>query len=128
MPSQFDVTSDDREDLIDVLSIAFRECTKVTECYEIEHRATGQVLIFRWHAPETRKHTEKFIASLEEMEQDTCLAIIRAWLRKVDYGPEPDTNGSIKRGWRFFNEAWGHVFKDHYAAFGVLPVWIVYGK
>ncbi len=127
MPNLFDVTSDDPEDLADVLSIAFRECTKVTECYEITPDESAAVLIFRWHEPENRKDTEKLIANME-MEQETCLAIIQAWLRKANYGFEPDTDGSVKRGWRFFNETWGHVNSDHYAAFGVLPVWIVYGK
>jgi hypothetical protein len=52
-----------------------------------------------------------------------------AWLQKgADYGSRPDTDGDSERGWRVYNEGWGHVSGNCYAIVAIQPFWFVYGK
>ena len=39
-----------------------------------------------------------------------------------------DHDGSNGKGFKVYNEDWGHVAESHYAFLGVLPVWAWYGK
>ncbi|MGD9726285.1 MAG: hypothetical protein AB7L09_01415 [Nitrospira sp.] len=50
------------------------------------------------------------------------------WLLTASYGDQPDHDGSNGRGWRIFNEAWGHVKHDWAAFCAIQPVWSMYGK
>ena len=50
------------------------------------------------------------------------------WLRRADYGPEPDHDGHNQKGFRVFNEQWGHVAGYCYAIVGIQPAWAMYGK
>ena len=50
------------------------------------------------------------------------------WLHKQDYGKEPDHDGSNGKGWRVFNESWGHVKSDWGGICAIQPVWAMYGK
>lgn len=50
------------------------------------------------------------------------------WLQEQDYGREPDHDGSNGKGWRLFNEAWGHVKHDWAAFVAIQPAWAMYGK
>lgn len=56
------------------------------------------------------------------------LPIIEAWLEAVDYGDEPDHDGDNGKGWRVYNEDWGHVGSDPYAFLAIEPAWAMYGK
>lgn len=47
---------------------------------------------------------------------------------KEKYQEYLDHDGSNGKGFRVYNEDWGHVAKSHYAFLGVLPVWAWYGK
>lgn len=51
------------------------------------------------------------------------------WLETAaDYGRQPDHDGDNEKGWRVYNEAWGHVGSSVYAFVAVAPVWAMYGK
>lgn len=50
------------------------------------------------------------------------------WLAEADYGREPDHDGDNGRGWRVYNEGWGHVDSHHAAIIAVTPSWAMYGK
>lgn len=50
------------------------------------------------------------------------------WLEHADYGNEPDHDGSKGKGWRIYNEAWGHVDGDWSAFVAIEPAWAMYGK
>jgi hypothetical protein len=52
----------------------------------------------------------------------------RGWLGNVDYGEEPDHDGSNGKGWRVFTEGWGRVLSHNYTIVGVQPNWAMYGK
>ena len=51
------------------------------------------------------------------------------WLEnEADYGKEPDHDGDNGKGWRVFNEDWGHVADYTYSIIGIQPEWAMYGK
>lgn len=54
--------------------------------------------------------------------------LVWAWLETVAYGPQPDHDGSNGKGWRVFNEAWGHVAQERFAFCAIQPVWAMYEK
>lgn len=60
------------------------------------------------------------------MEQAADFAI--GWLEHADYGDEPDHDGSNGKGWRIYNEDWGHVDGDWSAFVAIEPAWAMYGK
>lgn len=62
------------------------------------------------------------------LNQEQAADFIRNWLGTLDYGTQPDHDGSNGKGWRLFTEAWGHVAGHHYAIVGVQPAWAMYGK
>lgn len=53
---------------------------------------------------------------------------VTRWLAEQDYGDEPDHDGSNGKGWRAYNEAWGHVKNRWQALVAIHPVWAMYGK
>lgn len=50
------------------------------------------------------------------------------WLEQVAYGKQPDHDGDNGKGFRVFNEAWGHVLGHWQAFVAIQPVWAMYGK
>lgn len=59
---------------------------------------------------------------------DDCIPFVTAWLNGADYGREPDHDGSNRKGWRVYNEEWGHVAGRWQAFAAVEPVWLLIGK
>ena len=55
-------------------------------------------------------------------------AFVRSWLQAVDYGTEPDIDGSVSRGWRIYNEAWAQVASRWQAFVAIEPAWLLHGK
>ena len=54
--------------------------------------------------------------------------MMSAWLDNCVWPPEPQHDGSNGRGFRLFNENYGHV-NDHWQAFvAIEPYWLIYGK
>ena len=54
-----------------------------------------------------------------------------AWLENKkddEYQEYLDHDGSNGKGFRVYNEDWGHVGGYHYGVLGVIPVWAWYGK
>jgi hypothetical protein len=61
---------------------------------------------------------------------DMAAAMVVSWLESEStvYGPELDHDGSNSRGWRAYNEAWGHVDEEWEAFLAVEPHWAWHGK
>lgn len=59
---------------------------------------------------------------------EALLGFVQAWLESVEYGSEPDHDGSNSRGWRVYNEQWGQVAGNFYAFAAIEPVWLMHGK
>lgn len=62
------------------------------------------------------------------LELEEAINFIKGWLKKAEYQEQPDHDGSNGKGWRVFNEQWGHVAGHHYAIVGIQPQWAMYGK
>ena len=54
--------------------------------------------------------------------------IAERWLAQSDYGPQPGHDGDNGKGFRLYNERWGHVDGRHEAFLAVSPAWAMYGK
>lgn len=61
---------------------------------------------------------------------DMAAAMVVAWLESENtvYGPELDHDGSNSRGWRAYNESWGHVSEEWEAFLAIHPNWAWHGK
>ncbi len=65
------------------------------------------------------------------MDCKAATEMVWSWLQeqpKEKYRAELDHDGSNGRGFRIYNEYWGHIGDSHYAILAVLPVWAWYGK
>lgn len=50
------------------------------------------------------------------------------WLREASYTREPDHDGDNGKGFRVYNEAWGHVDGAYQAIVAIETCWMMYGK
>lgn len=81
-------------------------------------------LVFFWTAPTAKD----FVALPFKLDAKGAADFAARWLAEADYGKQPDHDGDNEKGWRVYNEAWGHV-DDEYAGFvAVTPSWAMYGK
>lgn len=82
-------------------------------------------LIFLWSGYEK---AEGYVAFPFDMDAAGCADFAIRWLATVDYGRAPDHDGDNEKGWRVYNEAWGHVEDLHAAIIAIAPAWAMYGK
>lgn len=137
---RFDMTDDTEQGLRIALDWAFenhRHFPKKATGYKIQRAETirsgykpepekGDVdrLIFYW-AADTEPTAQIFPF---KMNSEGALAFVKSWLAEVEYGPEPDHDGDNKKGYRVYNEAWGHVDNSWAAFVAIEPEWSMYGK
>jgi hypothetical protein len=58
------------------------------------------------------------------LDAEAVVAVVKDWLTGAAYGPEPDTDGHCKKGWRVCSPGY-----QPWQSFVVIePVWLVYGK
>lgn len=62
------------------------------------------------------------------LKGEALLGFVKSWLESVNYDSEPDHDGSNSRGWRVYNENWGHIGNDPYAFAAIEPAWLMHGK
>lgn len=91
----------------------------------VGYRVCGSKLVLYWTKPSNCKD---FQAGLFPLNLEQAVAMILGWLESVDYGREPDHEGDNSKGWRVYNEAWGHVDNQWEAFAAVEPVWAIHGK
>lgn len=114
-----DVTSDG--DLAEAMKIAFHD-HKHAEGYLL-HPAKG--LVFFWYLSAAPDGLVRFPFKMDHVG---AADFARRWLGEEDYGREPDHDGDNKKGWRLYNEVWGHVGGWTGAFVAVKPAWAMYGK
>lgn len=103
------------------LAIATAEHTKVRG-WSVDNEGTRLVLY--WSAD-----SEPAATPLPApLEGDAIKEFVLSWLREVQYPPVPDNDGSVKKSFRMYNEAWGHVNNSPYAFVAIEPFWNEYGK
>ena len=86
------------------------------------YRVDGKRLILYW------TKSDKATPMLYEMTLPQAAEFVLGWLSNQDYGREPDHDGDNGKGWRLYNEAWGHIGTEYQAFVAVEPVWAWYGK
>jgi hypothetical protein len=59
-----------------------------------------------------------------DIRAEGAAEIARRFLLKADYPQIAPVSGSSVRGWRLYNEAWGHVDHDWRAFAAIAPTWI----
>lgn len=114
---RIDVTSEGNEHFHKVLSLLPHKNV-------VGYRQEKGRLIFYWSDWREPKATKFLYPYTIKQAGDFALG----WLEHVDYGPEPDHDGSNGKGWRIYNEDWGHVDHDQYAFVAIEPAWAMYGK
>lgn len=114
-----DVTSNNDKALLSALEIVFQNNSKAVG-YKIKCK---HGLVFYWH-----DDVKDLIRLPHKTGPADVLPVIKGWLAEQDYGEEPDHDGSNGKGWRLYNEAWGHVDGESAAFFAVKPEWAMYGK
>lgn len=86
-----------------------------------------------------RVFENKFIlywAKSDKMQQlpypmtiDETINFAWGWFMKNEPSmKEPDHDGDNEKGFRVFNESWGHVLGEWQAYIAIEPIWAMYGK
>lgn len=84
---------------------------------------TGKpTLVILWH------DENGAVALPYPMNLEQTIEFIRGWLAQVERGREPSHDGDNGKGFRTFQDFWGHVAGYHCAIIGVQPEWAMYGK
>lgn len=115
---RFDVTHDSEEALKHVLAIAFDGHAKAIGYRQDKDKG----LVLYW------TERPEMIPLPFKIDAEAARVVVMGWLAEQDYGKDPDHDGSNKRGWRAYNEAWGRIGDDYGAFLAVQPVWATYGK
>lgn len=84
-------------------------------------------LIFHW-ANHKESKSDIFPIGPSTMQAIDLESMIVNWLKEADYGPQPDIDGSCRKGWRVYIETWNRINGDWTAAFAVEPVWLEFHK
>lgn len=116
----FNVTSDSQ--FIDWMLLCANKREAVG--YKVFNRKP-QLLVLYWTIP---SNINNYCPFLTPLSGSALAYTVEAWLLGVDYETEPDQDGINTKGFRIFNEAWGHVEDERQAFMGIQPVWAMYGK
>lgn len=121
-----DITSRIKSHFDEILQIAFDQSPgrKATH-YKITKK---HGFILYWH-----EDGKDSIAFPYEMEYKDVVPFVWGWLQKVEYGDYEnpiDDGGDVDnvKGFRIFNEDWGHVDNSSYAFIAIRPAWAWIGK
>jgi len=114
---RFDFTDDEK--IEEMMALAFRKQPKGASGWGVVDGS----LIFYWGTIESPA-----VPFPVRVDSGAAAQIATSWLAEQDYGREPDTDGFAKRGFRIYNEAWGHAGGSYQGFVAVKPAWIVYGK
>lgn len=124
---RFDITSDNPEHFRASIQLAFaKHASAVGYAIDPGNGKTAPRLILYWTDPD--RSFAGFCRFPSPVGVNGAVAVVSEWLKAVRYDREPDHDGDNKKGFRVFNEEWGHVCRDHCAFVGVEPAWIMYGK
>lgn len=110
------------------LGITLRWLSEIRRPPEAYRLSDKYGIILYWHHGD---YTEKFPAFVPWETFVTC------WLEQAEPNKQflddferyyEDGDVSNGKGFRMFNEGWGHVDNDPYAYVAIKPVWMWYGK
>lgn len=81
-------------------------------------------IVFFWTTP----NTSDYVPLPFSMDAKGCADFAMRWLGEVHYGIEPDTDGSVIKGWACYNHDSQSYDSEWEILFGISPTWIVCGK
>lgn len=130
---RIDITCNNETALLKAFEIAFTQYKAAThyvvrgdpptERADWSGHPKGRRLIFMWS-----DGVEDAVALPFKLDAVGACDFARRWLAEADYGKQPDHDGSNSKGWRVYNEAWGHVEDVRRAIVAVAPAWAMHGK
>lgn len=82
-------------------------------------------LIFYWVSP---PHVDKYQSLPSPADTVQVCTIAESWLDVVNRSKPPNHDGSNGKGFRLYNEAWGHVDGHSQGLLAITPAWAMYGK
>lgn len=90
----------------------------------------GKGLVFFWTEPRAAEQVgaPEPIGFPFKMDADGAAEFARRWLADTEYPKQPDHDGDNSKGWRVYNEAWGHIGNYWSAIIAVQPTWAMHGK
>lgn len=115
---RIDITSEGS--LLEAMQIAFRHSSQRAIGYRV---CAAKGLIFYQYDSSPMMTRLPF-----KLDAAGAADFASRWLAEQDYGTQPDHDGGNGKGWRLYNEAWGHVDGEYQAFVAVKPVWAMYGK
>ncbi len=116
----FDITGASMKKCLD---IAFTYHSKAIGWAERKLK-NGKALVLYW-SDSNVTGINKFPSPLTAEQVEP---MILQWLKDADYGNQPDHDGDNDKGWRVFNEAWGHINSEWQSFVAIQPIWLMYGK
>lgn len=94
--------------------------------YKIHTNEHGkQTMYLYWCKDEGAKDANWFPY---KMNAEEIADFVWGWLKRAEYGEEPDTDGSVGKGFHFKSKMWCLVENETYVCAIVTPMWFVYGK
>jgi len=118
-----DITSRVKAHFDEALRIAFDNAAGHKASHYMITEKHGMILF--WH------EENGAIQLPYEMTYEDAVPFVWGWLQKVDYDQyeeQLDHDGDNDKGFRIFNENWGHVGDHHYAFVAIKPAWAWIGK
>lgn len=121
---RIDITCEGQDALRKVMEIAFAQHRAATH-YAIRPAGDGKPrrLVFMWTGGGADAVEMPF-----KLDAIAATDFATRWLAEQDYGKEPDHDGDNSKGWRAYNEAWGHVDEEWRGFLAVAPAWAMHGK
>ena len=137
---RIDVTSDGRPSLRLLLQFIFQKkyspsvvawgvfpAEKPEDVKDYEDREPRPQRVVFYTSPPPASENAQLLPFPIDADMVADLAI--GWIEKTaTFGEQDDMDGTIKKGWRVFNESWGHVHGHYSAMFAITPEWSYYGK
>lgn len=114
----FEFTMSGNNSLEKMLEVATSQAKEITSWKESD----GFLIFGRGSSFE-----DGWIPFLSSPTTDELSRLIIVWLKKQDYGMEPDMDGHCSKGWQVSNKA-GFNFYDYKSVFAVSPCWIEFHK
>lgn len=114
---RFEIASDRK--LTEILELAFSRHSTAAGWKE-----QNGAFVLSWHNP-AGAGWNAFPAPLAAKDLEP---LVISWLKNQNYGYEPDTDGSVRKGFLVYNERYGRIADDPYAFVAIKPEWIVYDK
>jgi hypothetical protein len=125
-----DITSEGRDEFNMAVGLAMAHVPGGKVVAYCMHPDRGMVLFWDWDPKENGSFEGHPVQKLlYQMNAKALSDFAWGWLLGgSDYGEEPDHDGDNHKGWRVYNESWGHVGDCWRARLAIHPEWALYGK